>query len=68
MGDGGAGCGKFLMGEAGDSGGAEAEILDFRGPMLLRGILVFKGDGRLGDGESTPDWNMLLSSHPLSSA
>jgi hypothetical protein len=36
--------------------------------MLFRGGRGLEGVGRAGEESSAPDWKMLLSSHPLSSA
>lgn len=54
-------------GEAG--GGADIDLRDFRrGAILFRASFGLVGDGLTGDEDSAPDWKILLSSHPLSSA
>jgi hypothetical protein len=60
--------GFVLEGDGGASGGAEADTLDFLGAVLLRDARALGGEGFTGDDDSAPDWKMLLSSHPLSSA
>ena len=54
--------------EGGISGGAEIDFLDFREDTGFRPALVRTGDGRTGEEDSAPDWKILLSSQPLSSA
>lgn len=43
------------------------DLRDFLAIPLFRGALGLVGDGRAGE-DSAPDWKILLSSHPLSSA
>jgi len=52
-------------------GGSEADFLDTRdegGLALVLRVLGLVGEGRTGEEDSAPDWKMLLSSQPLSSA
>lgn len=49
-------------------GGADEDFFDLLVPRLLRAALTLVGEGRAGDESSAPDWKMLLSSQPLSSA
>lgn len=49
-------------------GGADEDFLDLLVPRLLRAARTLAGEGRAGDESSAPDWKMLLSSQPLSSA
>lgn len=53
------------VGELSISGGADIDRREFRDPDILR--VVFGLGGRRGEDDSAPDWNTLLSSHPLSS-
>ena len=53
------------VGELSISGGADIDNRDFRGPDTLRAIFCL--GGLTGDEDSSPDWKVLLSSHPLSS-
>ena len=52
-------------------GGSEADFRDARdegGLALVLRVLGLAGEGRMGEEDSAPDWKMLLSSQPLSSA
>ena len=52
-------------------GGSEADFLDARdegGLTLVLRVLGLVGEGRTGEEDSAPDWKILLSSQPLSSA
>jgi hypothetical protein len=54
-----------------DCGGADIDFRDLRLDVvdaLLRGTFGFEMDDRMGEEDSAPDWNLLLSSQPLSSA
>lgn len=59
-----SGRGRTGEDESNTWGGADIDFLDFRGATFLRRT----GDGRMGEDDSAPDWKILLSSHPLSSA
>lgn len=48
-------------------GGADMDVRDAR-VKLFRVNLGLGGLGRAGEDDSAPDWNILLSSQPLSSA
>lgn len=55
------------------SGGADVALReDLRGAVEALGAAPLRdrgfGGGRAGEDDSAPDWKMLLSSHPLSSA
>jgi hypothetical protein len=53
----------------GEEGGADIDLRDLRAlDALLRGAFCLERDDRMGDEDSAPDWKMLLSSQPLSSA
>lgn len=57
--------------EGEDCGGADIDLRDLRAAAveaLLRGTFALDADGRTGEEDSAPDWKILLSSHPLSSA
>lgn len=49
-------------------GGADMDVRDLRVVKLFRADLGLEGLGRTGEDDSAPDWKMLLSSQPLSSA
>jgi hypothetical protein len=54
-----------------DGGGADIDLRDLRVAVLdalLRGAFGMDVGDRMGDEDSAPDWKMLLSSQPLSSA
>jgi hypothetical protein len=62
---------REVDGWSGGWGGSEADILDTReegGLALALRVLGLAGEGRIGEEDSAPDWKMLLSSQPLSSA
>ncbi len=54
------------------SGGAEVALRDLRVVVEALGAAALRvrgfGGGRAGEDDSAPDWKILLSSHPLSSA